>query len=96
MPVKPNWTGSDDLLGYYNPIERRYHPSQFLLALLEAAREPEIPHFICLDEMNLARVEYYFADFLSLLETRGEAPGSTCTLRQKSGRLLSTTRFSWL
>lgn len=74
VPVKPNWTGSDDLLGYYNPIERRYHPSQFLLALLEAAREPEIPHFICLDEMNLARVEYYFADFLSLLETRGEAP----------------------
>ena len=74
VPVKPNWTGSDDLLGYYNPIERRYHPTQFLLALLDAAREPEIPHFICLDEMNLARVEYYFADFLSLLETRGEAP----------------------
>ncbi|VVN46264.1 McrB family protein [Pseudomonas fluorescens] len=74
VPVKPNWTGSDDLLGYYNPIERRYHPSQFLLALLEAAREPEKPHFICLDEMNLARVEYYFADFLSLLETRNQAP----------------------
>ena len=74
VPVKPNWTGSDDLLGYYNPIERRYHPSQFLLALLEAAREPDIPHFICLDEMNLARVEYYFADFLSLLETRSQAP----------------------
>lgn len=74
VPVKPNWTGSEDLLGYYNPIERRYHPSQFLLALLDAAREPEIPHFICLDEMNLARVEYYFADFLSLLETRGETP----------------------
>ncbi|MCC2638236.1 MAG: hypothetical protein K0Q68_1955 [Moraxellaceae bacterium] len=74
VPVKPNWTGSEDLLGYYNPIERRYHPSQFLLALLEASREPEIPHFICLDEMNLARVEYYFADFLSLLESRGDAP----------------------
>lgn len=74
VPVKPNWTGSDDLLGYYNPIEQRYHPSQFLLALLEAAREPQIPHFICLDEMNLARVEYYFADFLSLLETRSQAP----------------------
>jgi len=74
VPVKPNWTGSDDLLGYSNPIEPRYRPTQFLLALLDAAREPEIPHFICLDEMNLARVEYYFADFLSLLETRGEAP----------------------
>lgn len=74
VPVKPNWASTDDLLGYYNPIERRYHPSQFLMALLEAAREPEIPHFICLDEMNLARVEYYFADFLSLLETRAEGP----------------------
>ncbi|WP_346796320.1 AAA family ATPase [Halomonas sp. Bachu 37] len=74
VPVKPNWTGSEDLLGYYNPIEQRYQPSQFLLALLDAVREPEIPHFICLDEMNLARVEYYFADFLSLLETRAEAP----------------------
>lgn len=74
VPVKPNWTGSEDLLGYYNPIERRYHPSLFLMALLEAAREPDIPHFICLDEMNLARVEYYFADFLSLLETRNELP----------------------
>ena len=74
VPVKPNWTSSEDLLGYYNPIEGRYHPTQFLLALLEAAREPEVPHFICLDEMNLARVEYYFADFLSLLETRGTEP----------------------
>lgn len=74
VPVKPNWTGSEDLLGYYNPIEGRYHPSQFLLALLDAARDPDVPHFICLDEMNLARVEYYFADFLSLLETRGEEP----------------------
>ena len=74
VPVKPNWTSSEDLLGYYNPIEGRYHPTQFLLALLEAAREPEVPHFICLDEMNLARVEYYFADFLSLLETRGVEP----------------------
>ncbi len=74
VPVKPNWTSAEDLLGYYNPIEGRYHPSQFLLALLEAARDPEVPYFICLDEMNLARVEYYFADFLSLLETRGRDP----------------------
>lgn len=74
VPVKPNWTSAEDLLGYYNPIEKRYHPTQFLMALLEAARDPETPHFICLDEMNLARVEYYFADFLSLLESRDEAP----------------------
>ena len=74
LPVKPNWTGPEDLLGYYNPIERSYHPTPFLLALQAAAREPDVPHFICLDEMNLARVEHYFADFLSLLENRSSSP----------------------
>lgn len=70
LPVKPNWSSSEDLLGYYNPIEKRYLPTPFLNALIEAGRNPEVPYLICLDEMNLARVEYYFADFLSLLEER--------------------------
>ncbi|MCV0415129.1 MAG: AAA family ATPase [Brevundimonas sp.] len=74
IPVKPNWTGPEDLLGYYNPIERNYQATPFLLALLTAARSPHVPHFICLDEMNLARVEHYFADFLSLLESRSTSP----------------------
>lgn len=74
IPVKPNWTGPEDLLGYYNPIERRYQPTPFLLALQAAQADPETPHFICLDEMNLARVEHYFADFLSLLESRKGSP----------------------
>jgi energy-coupling factor transporter ATP-binding protein EcfA2 len=74
IPVKPNWTGPEDLLGYYNPIERSYQATPFLLALLAAARSPQVPHFICLDEMNLARVEHYFADFLSLLEDRSGSP----------------------
>lgn len=74
VPVKPNWTGPEDLLGYYNPIERSYQATPFLLALQAAARSPHVPHFICLDEMNLARVEHYFADFLSLLESRSTSP----------------------
>lgn len=74
VPVKPNWTGPEDLLGYYNPIERSYQATRFLLALQEASRSPHIPFFICLDEMNLARVEHYFADFLSLLEHRSTSP----------------------
>lgn len=74
VPVKPNWTGPEDLLGYYNPLERSYQSTPFLQALQAAQAEPEVPHFICLDEMNLARVEHYFADFLSLLEERGEPP----------------------
>lgn len=74
VPVKPNWTGPEDLLGYYNPMERSYQATPFLIALQAAARKPDVPHFICLDEMNLARVEHYFADFLSLLEQRGAPP----------------------
>jgi energy-coupling factor transporter ATP-binding protein EcfA2 len=74
VPVKPNWTSAEDLLGYYNPLEQKYLSTPFLEALLEATRNPEIPYLICLDEMNLARVEYYLADFLSLLEERDQAP----------------------
>lgn len=70
IPVKPNWTGSEDLLGYYNPLEKRFLPSIFTEALLDARKHPNTPYFICLDEMNLAHVEYYFADFLSQLEER--------------------------
>lgn len=65
---------AEDLLGYYNPLENKYLSTKFLDALLEAQQNPDIPYFICLDEMNLARVEYYFADFLSLLEEREEQP----------------------
>ena len=72
IPVKPNWTSSEDLLGYYNPLEKKYLSTPFLDALMEANKNPDIPYFICLDEMNLARVEYYFADFLSLLEGRND------------------------
>jgi energy-coupling factor transporter ATP-binding protein EcfA2 len=72
IPVKPNWTSSEDLLGFYNPLESKYTATPFLEALIEAQKHPDTPYFICLDEMNLARVEYYFADFLSKLEERIE------------------------
>ena len=74
IPVKPNWTSAEILLGYYNPLEQKFLSTRFLDALFEAAKNPDVPYFICLDEMNLARVEYYFADFLSLMEERGHAP----------------------
>ena len=74
IPVKPNWTSAEDLLGYYNPLEKKYVITAFLSALIEAEANPNTPYLICLDEMNLARVEYYFADFLSLLEERTEQP----------------------
>lgn len=89
IPVKPNWTSSEDLLGYYNPLEKKYLTTPFLEALLEAKDNPDIPYFICLDEMNLARVEYYFADFLSLLEERGEQPEIKLYSEDESSHILS-------
>jgi len=74
IPVKPNWMSKEDLLGYYNPIQRQYISTEFLNVLIEAEKHPDRPYFICLDEMNLARVEYYFADFLSKMEERGKEP----------------------
>lgn len=74
IPVKPNWTSSDDLLGYYNPIQSSFLPTPFTEAIAEARQNPNQLYFICLDEMNLARAEYYFADFLSKLEEREETP----------------------
>lgn len=74
IPVKPNWTSSEDLLGYYNPLQKSYLTTPFLDTIIEAQRNPERLYLICLDEMNLARVEYYFADFLSALETRNQTP----------------------
>lgn len=92
IPVKPNWTSAEDLIGYYNPLEQKYLSTPFLDALFEAKKNPEIPYFICLDEMNLARVEYYFADFLSLLEERRSSPEISLYSDSESEHLLSETR----
>ena len=89
IPVKPNWTSAEDLLGYYNPLEKKYLATPFLEALLEAQNNPTIPYFICLDEMNLARIEYYFADFLSLLEERKEIPEIKLYSEDESSHTLS-------
>lgn len=89
IPVKPNWTSSEDLLGYYNPLEKKYLATPFLEALIEAQQNPEIPYFICLDEMNLARVEYYFADFLSKLEARDSIPEIQLYSDDESAHVLS-------
>ena len=74
IPVKPNWTSAEDLTGYYNPLQSSYLTTPFLDAVIAAKRDSGRLHLICLDEMNLARVEYYFADFLSALEERSTDP----------------------
>ncbi len=74
VPVQSGWSDKGDLLGYYNPLEKTYAATPFLDKLLEfckAARQnPKQLYFICLDEMNLAHVEHYFAEFLSILQER--------------------------
>lgn len=70
IEVKPNWHDSTELLGYYSNINRCYHFTRFIDFLVLAHQNPDTPFFLCLDEMNLAPVEQYFAEFLSVLETR--------------------------
>jgi len=67
VPVQPTWKERTDILGYYNEFTGRYTESQFLKAVYEAGGV-DLPRLIVLDEANIARVEYYFAEFLSLLE----------------------------
>ncbi len=76
--VRPDWTDNRGLLGYHNPLTGEYARTPFLDLLLRATTEeaaakaedrPARPFFAILDEMNLARVEHYFADFLSALES---------------------------
>jgi 5-methylcytosine-specific restriction endonuclease McrBC GTP-binding regulatory subunit McrB len=77
VSVAPNWTSNEDLLGYYNPVTDQYHHSAFSTFITEAAATwhkvqgiEAQPFHLILDEMNLARIEYYFASFLSAMETR--------------------------
>lgn len=68
VAVQSSWTDVQDLLGFFNPMKKSYLPTPFLEALLQAGQEEESIHIICLDEMNLAHVEYYFSSFLSVRE----------------------------
>lgn len=70
IEVKPNWHDSTELLGYDSAIKNHYVVTKFVKFVAKAMRYPEVPFFVCLDEMNLAPVEQYFAEFLSVLESR--------------------------
>ena len=71
IEVKPNWHDSTELLGYYSRLGKAgYQFTKFVKFLVKAKMFPKVPFFVCLDEMNLAPVEQYFAEVLSILETR--------------------------
>ncbi|WP_037985596.1 McrB family protein [Thalassobacillus devorans] len=69
IPVRPDWSDGSELIGYED-IKGDFKPGPLTRVLLEAEKNPELPYFILLDEMNLARVEYYFSDLLSVMESR--------------------------
>lgn len=71
IEVKPNWHDSTELLGYYSRLGKGgYQFTKFVKFMVKAKMFPDVPFFVCLDEMNLAPVEQYFAEILSILETR--------------------------
>lgn len=69
IAVRADWTDPRGLIGYENPITERYATTPLLDLLLRAEADPDSVYVAILDEMNLARVEYYFSDFLSALES---------------------------
>ena len=71
VQVKPNWHDSSELIGYVSRLSgEKFVVGPFLHFLAAALKEPEVPYFLCLDEMNLAPVEQYFAEYLSVIESR--------------------------
>lgn len=69
VPVRPDWTDASDVLGYVD-LKGEFKATKLTDFILKANLNIDMPHFICFDEMNLARVEHYFSDFLSVIETR--------------------------
>ncbi|GEM_PF-229671 len=78
LPVRPDWSDSTDLFGHVD-LNGNYVPGALTDFIGEAIRHSDLPYFLCLDEMNLARVEYYMSDILSILETRRFKNGAIIT-----------------
>ena len=96
IPVQPSWKDRSELLGYYNEFTKKFNESEFLKALYTTSYRKDL-NVIVLDEMNLARIEYYFAEFLSVMEMRDPndwvidlipAPMANDPVNVKEGKLL--------
>jgi hypothetical protein len=104
VPVAPNWTSNEDLLGFQNALAGEFQPTELTLFVEDAASEwrraeaekqPARPFHVTLDEMNLARVEYYFARFLSAMEVRARGGEARVELTAERSLLLPPNlRFS--
>ena len=81
VQVKPNWHDSSDLIGYVSRVRGKaeFVAGEFLKFIAKAWEDVETPYFLCLDEMNLAPVEQYFAEYLSVIESRKSHEDGTVT-----------------
>ncbi len=68
IEVESSWKDKNELIGYYNEFSKKFTPKKFTQSLYKASLNENVITFIVLDEMNLSRIEYYFSDFLSLME----------------------------
>jgi hypothetical protein len=102
LPVQPRWDSPQDLQGFYNYIEKKYKPTALMRYLYQHSRDSNLKGrivLVLLDEMNLARVEYYFSDFLSKLETRRnketylELETGSLKLAEKEGKVIIPQEF---
>lgn len=93
IEVKPNWHDSTELLGYYSNLSKGYQFKKFVKFLIKAKMFPKVPFFVCLDEMNLAPVEQYFAEILSILETRKVVTGEDGNRSVKTGAIIDSEYF---
>ncbi|MBX5467282.1 MAG: hypothetical protein K6U14_07290 [Firmicutes bacterium] len=77
LTVEPSWVSSEQVIGHYDPTARLFRPAlgNLVNVLLHAAEYPALPHVVCLDELNLARVEHYLAPWLSLWEHPADTGG---------------------
>lgn len=76
VSVKPNWLDNRGIFGFHNILNETYEITSTIKLFIRALENPSIPYFLVLDEMNISKVEYYFSDFLSLLESRRTSYGS--------------------
>lgn len=98
IEVKPNWHDSTELLGYYSRLGSKpgYQFTKFVKFLVKAKMFPTVPFFVCLDEMNLAPVEQYFAEILSILETRKVVIGEDGNKTIKTEAIIDAEHFKAL
>lgn len=97
IEVKPNWHDSTELLGYYSRLGKAgYQFTKFVKFLVKAKMFPTVPFFVCLDEMNLAPVEQYFAEILSILETRKVVIGGDGSKTIKTEAIIDAEHFKAL